>query len=68
MYIAINDDNAIALAVCCPGKFSWCEIFDTVNQNVWVGIPEDQRAELHHAYKTGEVENFRVGISAVEDT
>ena len=30
-------------------------------------ITEDERTELHNADEAGEVENFSVGVSAVED-
>jgi hypothetical protein len=63
--VAVNSDRAVTLPLGRPDEFSRGEIFQSIDEDVWMGVSEDERTELHDADETGEVHDFGVGISSI---
>ena len=63
--IPVHRDSAIAFSLGESDILARSKIFEAVGEEIRVGVSEDERAELHDAHKTGEIEDFCVWISAV---
>jgi hypothetical protein len=66
--IAIKGDGAITFSFRRSYQLSGSEVLETVDEDVWMGISENEGAEFHDGNEAGEVEDFCVGIAAVDNT
>ena len=67
-YVPIHGDVTVAISARGTNELSRGKVFETINENVWMSISEDQRAEFHDADEATEVEGFGIGVATVEDT
>lgn len=65
--VAINGDCPIAFALGLADLLSWCEVLKTVDEEVRMGVSEDEWTEFHDADKPREVENLGVWITAIDE-
>ena len=45
--VAVYCDCSVAFSLARSDEFAGCQVFDSVGEEVWVGIAEDKRTEFH---------------------
>lgn len=65
--VAVDGDGSVAFAVALTNLFSGCEILESIDEHIGMGVAKYERPELHDADETREVHDLGVRISAVED-
>ena len=65
--VAVQRDGPVAFALGRTDLLAGCQVFETVGEEVGVGVAEDEGAELHNADEAREVEDLGVGVAAVHN-
>lgn len=66
-HVPIYCDCTVAFALRGTYEFAGGQVFEPIRENVGVCVPEDQRAEFHDRNETRKVDDFGIGVAAVND-
>jgi hypothetical protein len=66
-YVAIYCHCTVTLSLRGAYEFARREVFQPICENVGMCVPEDERAEFHDRDEARKVDDFGIGVAAVND-
>lgn len=65
--VSVHGDRAVAFPLRRSHQFTRSQVFQTINKEIGVSVAEYQRTEFHDTDESAQIQDFCVGISAIEN-